>query len=310
MRQDADREVVALVAAVQEDAEAVAAGAVEVAVGARTNFANLPKLGVGIGYRSEYRSHVFMHRPHIDFLELVADHFFSPNPETSADLARLNRNFPTTPHGLALSLGSAEGLDPIYTNHYVNLLQQTQPPWCSDHIAFTRANGIDIGHLTPLPKTKASLKAIRSNITTFQQQTDVPLILENITEPFRYTEEQFSDADFLCEICEQNDVGILLDVTNLFINAENYRFDPITFLQRLPRERIVQLHFVGARFEDGKWHDSHGSPTQEPIWQLLTEVVKYGCVKGILLERDLNIPDLSELLPELARARHILQEFG
>lgn len=290
--------------------QAVAAEAVEVAVAAKTDFNQLPKLGVGLGYRSAFRSQLFRHRSQIDFLELVADHFFAPTTESQDELQRLSRNFPTTPHGLALSLGSADGLDQTYTRHFIELLNHTHPPWCSDHIAFTRAAGIDIGHLTPLPKTSASLKALRSNITAFQDRTQTPLILENITEPFRYPDEQFSDADFICEICEQNNIGILLDVTNLFINSENHKFDALSFLQRLPRERIVQLHFVGARYSNGTWHDSHGCPAQEEIWQLLTEVVKYGSIKGIILERDIHLPDLSELIVELKRARQILQEFG
>lgn len=295
-------EAVVLAVAAQVDAEA--------AVGNKFSFATLPKLGVGIGYRQPFRNQLFLQRSAIDFLELVADHFFSNSTSSQDELAWLQRNFHTTPHGLALSLGSADGLDPVYTKHFVELLHSLQPPWCSDHIAFTRADGIDIGHLTPLPKTRASLRVLRHNITAFQDQSPIPLILENITEPFRYHDDQYEDADFLCEICEQNNVGLLLDVTNLFINSQNYQFDPITFLHRLPRERIVQLHFVGARYAEGQWHDSHNATTQEEIWQLLTEVVKYGSVKGIILERDLNIPDLSELVPELQRARTILEEFG
>lgn len=293
--------------AVQVDAVQVDA---EAAVGNKFSFATLPMLGVGIGYRQPFRNQLFLQRTAIDFLELVADHFFSISLSSQDELACLQRNFPTIPHGLALSLGSADGLDPVYTKHFVQLLNSLQPAWCSDHIAFTRANGIDIGHLTPLPKTRASLRVLRHNITAFQDQSPIPLLLENITEPFRYHDDQYGDADFLCEICEQNNVGILMDVTNLFINSQNYRFDPITFLHRLPRERLVQLHFVGARYTEGQWHDAHSTPTQEEIWQLLTEVVKYGSVKGIILERDLNIPDLSELVPELQRARTILEEFG
>lgn len=303
----ADPVVAVQVVAVQVDAVQVDA---EAAVGNKFSFATLPMLGVGIGYRQPFRNQLFLQRTAIDFLELVADHFFSISLSSQDELACLQRNFPTIPHGLALSLGSADGLDPVYTKHFVQLLNSLQPAWCSDHIAFTRANGIDIGHLTPLPKTRASLRVLRHNITAFQDQSPIPLLLENITEPFRYHDDQYGDADFLCEICEQNNVGILMDVTNLFINSQNYRFDPITFLHRLPRERLVQLHFVGARYTEGQWHDAHSTPTQEEIWQLLTEVVKYGSVKGIILERDLNIPDLSELVPELQRARTILEEFG
>ena len=292
---------------VAADAEVAVA---EDAVVAKSSFADLPQLGVGIGFRPTYRSQLFIHRAQVDFLEIIADHYYHITPPVGDELHLLANNFKLIPHGLALSLGSAEGLNEDYLSHFVSCVSRIRPAWCSDHIAFTRANGIDIGHLTPLPKTNAALKSLRQNITRLQDHLETPFILENITESFRYPNDQYSDADFLCEICEQNEVGILLDVTNLFINAANYNFDPLTFLQKLPRDKIVQLHFVGASFENGQWHDNHAAATQEEIWQLLIEVVKYASVKGIILERDLNLPDLSELTPELNRARTIMCEFA
>jgi uncharacterized protein len=282
----------------------------EDAVVAKTSFADLPQLGVGLGFRPSFRSQLFIHRAQVDFLEVIADHYFQTTPPVGDELQLLANNFKLIPHGLALSLGSAEGLNNEYLSNFVSCVSRLQPAWCSDHIAFTRANGIDIGHLTPLPRTNTALKALRQNIRRLQDHLATPLILENITESFRYPNDQYGDADFLCEICEQNEVGILLDVTNLFINAANHNFDPLTFLYKLPRDKIVQLHFVGATFENGQWQDNHASATQEEIWQLLIEVVKYASVKGIILERDLNLPDLSELTQELNRARTVMREFA
>jgi uncharacterized protein len=267
----------------------------------------LPNLGVGLGYRSAFGSDLFTHRDSIDFLEVIADHYYDASPPRQAELTLLEHNFPLVPHGLTLSLGSAEGMDEVVLKHFARLVNAIDPPWCSDHIAFTRAGGIDMGHLTPLPKTRASLSVLHDNICRVQEVVRAPLILENITESLRFPDESYSDADFLCEVCSQNDVGLLLDVTNLYINSVNHGLDALDVLHRLPADRIVQLHFVGGHIEDGVWVDSHSSETPEEIWSLLEEVVKVAPVKGILLERDERIPPVAELVVELDRARSILR---
>lgn len=269
---------------------------------------SLPSMGVGLGFRPVHRNEILRFRSSIDFFEIVADHYFAPSPPKQAELELLKNNFPLIPHGLALSVGSAEGIDPKYLKDFQRVVEHVQPAWCSDHIAFTRAGGIDIGHLTPIPKTNASLRVIRDNLQRVKDSVPTPIILENITESIRYPEDEFTDAEFLGRICEQNDVGLLLDVTNLYINSVNYRFDPLDVVQRLPKDRIVQLHFVGGRIEDGRWIDSHDASTQEEIWQLLEAVLSVAPVKGVILERDEKIPPLDELIPEIDRARGLFKQ--
>jgi uncharacterized protein (UPF0276 family) len=264
----------------------------------------VPNLGVGLGFRQPYQSDVFRHRDSIDFLEIIADHFFESSTHVDRSLELLSAHFPLIPHGLGLSLGSAEGLDTEYLQHFARLVERIQPAYWSEHVSFTKAGGIDIGHLTPLPKTRETLRVLRDNIRRAQEVLGLPLILENITETIRFPGEQLDDAQFLGEVLEENNCGLLLDVTNLYINSVNQRFDPLQFLWRLPARRIVQLHFVGGHWENGQLIDSHSSSTPEEIWQLLHEVVQFAPVRGIILERDERLPPLVELLSELDRARN------
>ncbi len=267
--------------------------------------AQLPQLGVGLGYRDAYQSDIFPHRSQIDFLEIVADHFFNPTDMRNKQLRALQSTFPLVPHGLALSLGSAEGLNEKYFQHFARLIKRLAPPWWSEHIAFTRAGGIDIGHLTALPRTRETLNTLRTNLNRVRQLVQTPLLLENITESIQYPGQQMEYAEFLCNVLEENDCGLLLDVTNLYANSVNYRFDPLKVLAGLPVERIVQLHIVGGHWEDNWFVDSHSSPVSTEIWQLTEEVIKIAPVKGILLERDEHLPPIEELIAELQYARQL-----
>lgn len=266
----------------------------------------LPKLGVGLGYRDSYRTDVFRNLSQIDFLEITADHFFDPKPQSSELLNLLSKHIPVIPHGLALSLGSADGLDLEYLKKLKELIHRVDPPWWSEHIAFTRAGGIDIGHLTPLPKTRESLRCLKGNIRVAMDEIGKPLILENITQTIRFPQDTYDEASFLGDLVHENDCGLLLDVTNLYINSVNHRFDPMDVLHRLPHDRIVQLHFVGFHREGETLIDSHAQPTNPEIWHLLEEVVKFADVRGAILERDEDLPPFEDLLGELERMHTIM----
>lgn len=270
----------------------------------------LPRLGAGLGYREPFRSALFMNRKAVDFLEITADHYLEAPPEKTAELDLLARHFTLIPHGLNLSLGSAEGIDAGYLRRLAELIERVDPPWWSEHIAFTRAGGVDIGHLAPVPFTREALDVLCRNVATAQQAIGVPLILENITYTVNLPGAELSEPQFLTELVDRTGVGLLLDVTNLYTNSVNHRYDPIAFLEQLPCEKIVQLHFVGGHWQGDTLVDSHSRATPEEVWQLLGEVCARAPVRGTILERDDNLPAFDELAAEVARAREILRSRG
>lgn len=277
---------------------------------ARVPVADLPTLGVGLGFREPFRGELFLARDRVDFLEVTADHYLDASPEKDRELALLADHFPLIPHGLNLSLGGAEGLDPAYLAKLAALVRRLAPPWWSEHVAFTRAGGVDIGHLAPLPFSGEALDVLAANIAEAGRQIEAPLIVENITYPFALPGAEMGEADFLSELTERAGCGLLLDVTNLHTNAVNHGFDPLELLDRLPIGRVVQLHFAGGEWHGGRLVDSHARPAPPEVWALLEEVVARAPVRGIILERDDDLPPLGELLDELDRARSIMRAHG
>lgn len=272
--------------------------------------ADLPTLGVGLGFREPFLSDLFLHRPEVDFLEITADHYFDAPPEKDQELELLATHFPLIPHGLNLSLGSAEGVDADYVRKFAALVNWLNPPWWSEHIAFTRAGGVDIGHLAPMPFTHEAVETLCRNIAEARRRIEAPLILENITYTVSMPFREMDEASFLADVLERTGCGLLLDVTNLYTNSVNHRYDPLAFLERLPLERIAQLHFVGGHWQDGVLVDSHSQATQQEVWALMDEVLKRAPVKGVILERDENLPPFNELAGELERAREIGRRRG
>ena len=254
----------------------------------------LPVLGVGLGFRSPHFSELFLHRREVDFLEITADHFFDSTAERRAQFDLLAEHFTLIPHGLNLSLGSAEGPDPEYLAKFAALVEKIDPPWWSEHLAFTRAGGLEIGHLTPLPFSREAVEVVRRNVSKAQERITKPLILENITYTIRLPGAEMNEGEFLHRVTEETGCGLLLDVTNLFINSRNRGYDPRQWLDEAPLDCVVQLHYVGAeKSGDEVWIDSHAEAVGSAIWELLDEVLARTPAKGAILERDEHIPTTS-----------------
>jgi uncharacterized protein len=278
--------------------------------GPRTSLSSLPTLGVGLGFREPFRGDLFLARDRVDFLEVTADHYFDASPEKERELALLADHFTLIPHGLSLSLGSAEGLDPVYLGKFARLVQRLKPPWWSEHVAFTKAGGVDVGHLAPVPFSIEALDVLEANVAEAGRAIETPLIVENITYVVAMPGAEMGEAEFLDRLTERTGCGLLLDVTNLHTNAVNHGFDPLEVLDRLPLDRVVQLHFAGGEWHDGRLVDSHARPAPPEVWELLDEVIARAPVKGIILERDDDLPPFGELLDEVDRARSLMKAHG
>ncbi len=270
----------------------------------------LPVLGVGVGFREQFRGDIFLHREEVDFLEITADHYLDATPEKLRELELLAEHFTLIPHALNLSLGSAEGVDHIYLGKLARLVNRLDPPWWSEHLSFTRAGGVDIGHLTPTPFNEQSIEALARNVAEVRSRINAPLILENITYMLEVPGGRMGEADFLNEALTRTGCGLLLDITNLHINSVNHGYDHREFLRRLPLERVVQLHFVGGHRHGDVLVDSHSHATPGEVWELMDEVLARAPVKGAVLERDENLPPFAEVKAELRRARETGRRHG
>jgi uncharacterized protein len=271
---------------------------------------NLPVLGVGLGFREPFLADLFRHRDRVDFLEITADHYMDAPAEKNAELNLLASNFTIIPHGLDLSLGSADGIDEDYLSALAAIVARVDPPWWSEHIAFTRAGGVSIGHLAPLPWTREAVDVVVRNVERARSRIRTPLILENITTTMIVPPSEMDEVEFLTAVLDQTGCGLLCDVTNLYTNAVNHRQDLDDLLARWPWDRVVQLHFAGGNWHDGTLLDSHAYPTPPEIWTVLEAAVARVPIRGIILERDENLPPFTEMLDELEHARTIGRRHG
>ncbi|HEY5778615.1 MAG TPA: DUF692 domain-containing protein [Terrimicrobiaceae bacterium] len=254
---------------------------------------------IGVGYRNELHGWIAA-RP-IECLEVTAEHFYGRN---EAVLGELSGQFSLFVHGLGLSFGTPGELDHERLDRFARVVEIARPEWISEHIAFTRTAEVDLGHLNPVKPTRAVARTIAAHSRQVAERCGRPIILENITSHLRI-EGELSETDFLNSVCEQADCGLLLDVTNLFINSRNHAFDPLAWLKEIPPGRIKQLHIVGYTIENGRYSDGHAQPIQDELIELARAVVEYAPVRAIILERDTNFPGAMAMEKELGKLAQI-----
>ncbi len=255
-------------------------------------------LGAGLGWRTPLASGILQQRARIDVIEIVADHFLDAAGETLAELDLLRAHFTVIPHALDLSLGSADGVDGAYLDKLAALIERLDPPWWSEHLAFTRAGGMRIGHLMPLPRTRAAVAVVGRNVAQVARTIRTPLLLENSAAQFTLP-GGLDEAEFLGAVVDATGCGLLLDLANLHADAVNHGGDARTLLARLPLERVVQLHLAGGDLDRGMLVDSHASAVAPAVWALAADVLAHAPVRAAILERDARFAGIGPLLDEL-----------
>ncbi len=274
-------------------------------------FSEAPVLGVGIGWRKEIAQDILRYKEHIDWCEVIAEHYINSTPEKLEHIGRISKSLPIVPHGIDLSIGTDIPLEEEYLDGLATLVDTVDAPWFTDHLCFTRTPGYNIGQLTPLRFSEEVVEIVSRKVSQIKARIKRPFLLENITYYFKIPGSEMSEAEFITRVLKQSDTGMLLDVCNLYFNSLNHSYDPYQFLRSIPLERVVQLHLAGGFKHGEKWIDSHSFPVHEEVFELMEYVLAHAPVKGILLERDDNYPaSFQELVEELSRAREVFRKYG
>ena len=262
--------------------------------------------GFGLGLRTPHYEAV-LNEPHaIDWFEIITENYLVPGGKPLDYLERVRRRFPLVMHGVSLSIGSTDPIDLDYLAQVRALAKRIEPHWISDHVCWTGIEGRNLHDLLPLPYTEEALASVVERVGQVQDALGRQILLENVSSYLTYRASDMSEWEFLREVVERADCAILLDINNIYVSSVNHGFDPLTYLQAMPRERVRQFHLAGHSDLGGHLIDTHDHPIVEPVWDLYcAAVAQFGAVPT-MIERDDNIPPLGELVAELQIAR----EFG
>jgi len=266
---------------------------------------------VGLGWRPEIAAPLARRLDEIDLVEVIAENFM--DRRGPAALRTLASEVPIMLHGVSLGLASAHPVDESRLARLARLADTARIPVWSEHLAFVRAGGREIGHLAAPPRTPATIEGTLRNVARAKAVVGAAPVLENIATLIDPPASTLGECDWIGAIARGADATLLLDLHNLYANALNFGADPHAMLAALPLERVRMVHLSGGVWiggQDGarrRLLDDHLHDVPEPVFALLeTLAANAPRALDVIVERDGRYPPFAELLVQVRAARAAL----
>jgi len=266
----------------------------------------LPNLGIGLGLRTKHYSTILEQKPAVDWFEILSENYMRTEGRPLDFLDQIADSYPVVMHGVSLSIGSTDPLDRKYLTELRALRDRSKARWVSDHLCWTGVAGKNTHDLLPMPYTEEALAHVVSRTRAVQDFLGAPLALENPSSYAEFAGDSMREWEFLGRLAEEADCALLLDVNNVYVSSKNHGFDPLTYLNAIPFERVVQFHVAGHTDYGTHIIDSHIGPVIDPVWQLLASAHQRSSGVPVLLEWDAEIPSFAETHAEALRARSFI----
>lgn len=259
----------------------------------------------GLGLRPKHYQTILNNKPHIDWFEIISEDFLVEGGPPIYHLEKIAEQYPMAMHGVSLSIGSTDPLNRPYLKKLKALADKLNPLWVSDHFCWTGVKGVNTHDLLPMPFTEEAVKHVVKRARIVQDFLERPLLLENVSSYVNFKDSTMTEWEFIVAVAKEAKCLLLLDVNNVYVNAMNHGFDPITFLNAIPNALVQQYHIAGHLKLAHHILDTHDHKIIPAVWKLYAHAVKIFSGVATLIERDSNIPELPDLLKELEYARSI-----
>ena len=190
--------------------------------------------GVGIGLRVPHYQHIFSKKPVVDWFEIISENFMVDGGRPLLVLDQILEQYRVVQHGVSMYFGSAEPLNREHLKRLKALVKRTKTPWLTDHLCWGSVDGRYTHDLLPMPYTFEAAQKTAQKIRQARDFLEVPIAVENVSSYAEFHVSEMTEWEFLNEVVEDADCGILLDVNNIYVSSQNHNFDPFDYLNSVP----------------------------------------------------------------------------
>lgn len=266
----------------------------------------------GVAWRPELAAGLLSHPELVDVTEIMLEHVAATAPREQRAFATLCAQLPAWVHGTTLGAAGAFGVTDAVVERCARIVNRLRPAGWSEHLAFVRAAGVEIGHLAAPPRTAASAEVTARNLRGIAAVVGAMPLVENVATLMLPMGSTLTEPQWLRGVLELSGAELLLDLHNLYSNAVNEGDDATSRLLALPLDRVRQVHIGGGRWvgPQGKQRrlDDHLHPTPTEVFDLLQTLAAHHLQPlTVIVERDGPQPPLAELLREVALAREAVE---
>ncbi|HWA27743.1 MAG TPA: DUF692 domain-containing protein [Lacunisphaera sp.] len=264
--------------------------------------------GIGLGLRVPHYDHILSEKPTVDWFEIISETFMVEGGRPLEVLDRILAQYRVVQHGVSLYFGSADAPNRTHLKKLKALTKRTKTPWLSDHLCWGSVDGTYSHDLLPMPYTMAAAKSTAAKIRMVRDYLELPIAVENVSSYTEFHVSEMTEWEFLTEVVERADCGILLDVNNIYVSSKNHDFNPYDYIDNVPHHRVAQMHIAGHTKFEKYILDTHDHPVLDPVWKLYAHATKLCGVTATLLEWDDKIPSFQEVHDEALKANEFIAE--
>lgn len=260
--------------------------------------------GAGLGFRRELLNELDAWQgSSVDFFEIAPENWATNGGRYAKDLRRFTERYAFVCHGLSLSIGSTDALDVALLKRIKQFMAEHRIGLYTEHLSWCSHAG-HLYDLLPIPCTQEAVGWVSARVRQAQDILGMQIGLENASYYLAPPGAEMKEQEFISEIISQSDCLLHLDVNNVYVNSQNFGFDPKAYLDDLPMDKVCYMHVAGHYAElDGFLVDTHGADVIDPVWSLLDYAYQsMGAPASTVptcLERDFNFPPLAQLMTEV-----------
>lgn len=262
--------------------------------------------GFGLGLRHDHFDVILETKPDIDWFEVITENFMMPGGNGVATLTEIRQHYALAFHGVSLSIGSCDAMNRSYLKRLKETIKRFDPHWVSDHLCWTGINHHNSHDLLPIPYTEESLKHVVSRLVEVQDYLGHAILIENPSSYITFAEAEMNEWDFLARMAEQSGCYLLLDVNNVYVSSVNHGFSATEYINAIPKSKVKQIHLAGHTLKNDVIIDTHDQDIIEPVLSLYKHAMLQLGFVPTMIERDDNIPPLSDLMRELNKVKEIV----
>ena len=273
-------------------------------------FNGYSNFGIGIGLRVPHYSHILTKKPVVDWFEIISENYMVDGGRPLHVLDQILEQYRVVQHGVSMYFGSSEPFDREHLRRLKALVKRTKTPWLTDHLCWGSVDGRYTHDLLPMPYTFEAARQTAQKVREVRDFLEVPIAVENVSSYAEFHVSQMTEWEFLTEVVEAADCGILLDVNNVYVSSRNHNFNPHEYVAAIPAERVAQIHIAGHSKFEKYILDTHDHPVIDPVWKLYADAIERAGPTATLLEWDDKIPSFDEVHKEALKANQFLAELA
>ncbi|MEQ1862381.1 MAG: DUF692 domain-containing protein [Chthoniobacteraceae bacterium] len=264
--------------------------------------------GIGIGLRIPHYQHILERKPGVDWFEIISENYMVEGGRPLHVLDQILERYRVVQHGVSMYFGNSARPNRDHLRKLKRLTKRTQTPWLSDHLCWGSVDGRYTHDLLPMPYTWEAVEFTARNIREVQDFLELPVAVENVSSYAEFHASEMSEWEFLTEVVERADCGVLLDVNNIYVSSQNHTFDPMDYVNVVPAERVAQIHIAGHTSFERYILDTHDHPVIAPVWKIYKRAIERCGRTATLLEWDDRIPSFDEVHREALKAAKYLPD--